>query len=367
MLSQGDEWPLHQTPEPIAFSGSDRNFYDRYFFNGYLSDGDGFFAIAFGVYPHLNVVDAHLSVLRDGRQHSLHASALLGMERMALTCGPFGIEVIEPLNSLRIVIAETDGLAADVTFTGRGFPILEPRFTRRTGPRMLMDVTRFTQNGRWSGAITVDGKAVCYDHGRSLGTRDRSWGVRPIGAADPQPTPPLALPQFYWLWAPTNFPNLSMFFHVNEDQSGGAWNTRAALVMEGGGRDGEIHLNAPRARPWWKPGTRRAAGLELRVEDGPGRPHAVRWTPIATFLMRGIGYGHPEWAHGSWKGELVTQREVLDPEADPMLPHNLHIQSIAKARHEGPDGLAADGIGIVEQLVIGPHAPSGFVDTLDPA
>ena len=34
MLTRGDDYPIHQTPEPIAYAGSDRNFYDRYFFNG---------------------------------------------------------------------------------------------------------------------------------------------------------------------------------------------------------------------------------------------------------------------------------------------------------------------------------------------
>ena len=32
-----------------------------------------------------------------------------------------------------------------------------------------------------------------------------------------------------------------------------------------------------------------------------------------------------------------------------------------------PDGSTRKGCGILEQLVIGPHAPSGFKDILDPA
>ena len=48
-LSHADDYPIHQTPEPIAFAGTDRNFYDRYFFNGYAPDGSGFFALALGV------------------------------------------------------------------------------------------------------------------------------------------------------------------------------------------------------------------------------------------------------------------------------------------------------------------------------
>ncbi|HSY79529.1 MAG TPA: hypothetical protein VK884_07965, partial [Verrucomicrobiae bacterium] len=35
MITQGDDYPIHQTPEPVqqVFT-SDRNFYDRFFFNG---------------------------------------------------------------------------------------------------------------------------------------------------------------------------------------------------------------------------------------------------------------------------------------------------------------------------------------------
>ena len=40
VLSWGDDYPIHQTPEPIAYAGTDRNFYDRYFFNGYAEAGD---------------------------------------------------------------------------------------------------------------------------------------------------------------------------------------------------------------------------------------------------------------------------------------------------------------------------------------
>ena len=48
MLTKGDDFPLHQTSEPVAFAGTDRNFYDRYFFNGYSPDGRIFFAAAMG-------------------------------------------------------------------------------------------------------------------------------------------------------------------------------------------------------------------------------------------------------------------------------------------------------------------------------
>ena len=191
MLTKADDFPIHQTPEPIAFSGSDRNFYDRYFFNGYAPDGSSYFGVAFGIYPHLNVADAHFSVIRDGVQYCIHASKILHMERFDIEVGPIRIEVLEPLKKLKVTVEKTAGIAAELVFECRSFPIEEPRFIRRQGPRMLIDYTRMTQNGRYTGWIEVDGVRTSLAPG-SLGTRDRSWGIRPIGASEVVSTPPAA-------------------------------------------------------------------------------------------------------------------------------------------------------------------------------
>ena len=66
MLTHYDDFPLHQTPEPVAHPAtSDKNFYDRYFFNGFAKDGSLFFGAALGLYPHRRVMDASFSVLAD--------------------------------------------------------------------------------------------------------------------------------------------------------------------------------------------------------------------------------------------------------------------------------------------------------------
>src|ERR1700693_5921652 len=126
-LTKGDDFPIHQTPDPVAFAGTDRNFYDRYFFNGYGDEGEAFFALAFGVYPQLNIADASFCVIRDGVQTCLHASRWLAMERMDLAVGPIRIEVLEPLKRLKLVVdAPQQGLKAELVFTGRAFPVEEP-------------------------------------------------------------------------------------------------------------------------------------------------------------------------------------------------------------------------------------------------
>lgn len=364
MLTKGDEYPIHQTPEPVAFSGSDRNFYDRYFFNGYSKDGSIFFAASFGVYPHLNVMDGAVSILKDGVQRSVHVSRILGMERMDTKVGPLSVSVVEELKRIHLKLDEAEGLALDVTFTGRHFPVEEPRFTYRQGPRMLIDCTRMTQNGHWQGSLSIDGERV--EVADFYGTRDRSWGVRPIGEKDPQAVVPVQLPQFYWLWAPINFPNAALYFHVNEDGHGNPWNTRAVFAMDGVDYDGLMHMNRPQMDVTWAAGSRRAASAVLNVSDANGGQHRVTYEPLSVFQMKGIGYGHPTWGHGVFKGGYAIEREDFVPAELPWQhPDNLHIQAIVKATHEGPDGQGSVGIGILEQLCIGPHGPSGWKDVLD--
>ena len=359
MLTRGDDFPIHQTPEPIAYSGSDRNFYDRYFFNGYSPDGSEFVAVAFGVYPALNVADAHVSIIRDGVQRCLHASRILGMERMDLSVGPVRIEVIEPLQTLKVTLDKAEGLACELTFEGRAFPIEEPRFTRRHGPRMFMDYTRLTQNVRVSGWTEVDGdRRACA--GGWTGTRDRSWGIRPIGAPDPQPTPGGGLAGFFWQWTPLNFADRSVFFHVNADTEGKPWNTRAVILPDGAGPEGGWHSDAPRMEDVsLKGGTRHALGGTLKIPLAQGEA-SIRITPKSVFLMRGIGYGG-DWRHGALKGELAVAREDIDlATADMAAPENWHIQAISTAVMEAPGEAPQQGIGVFEQLIAGPYRPYGI-------
>lgn len=369
VLTKGDEYPIHQTAEPVAYAGTDRNFYDRYFFNGYApgADEDGFLAAAMGIYPHINVIDASFCVLIGGRQVNLHASRGLGMERMDTEVGPIKVEVIEPLKSVRLTVnCPEERISAELTFIGRAFPLEEPRFTRRNGPRVLMDVTRMTQNGRYAGWIEVDGTRT--DVTGWVGTRDRSWGVRPIGAPDAQPPSPPILPQFFWLWSPCVMEGGDLYFHTNDDAEGAYWNRRAAWRPEGGGIADEHHFDAADYKLTWKQGSRSAQTAALTLNDKAGETK-VEFDVGPKFMMLGLGYTHPRWGHGISHGEALTvEREDFVPdELDPMQPQHVHIQAAVGVTMTAPDGSVRRGKGVLEQLVIGPHAPSGFTGMLDPA
>lgn len=359
MLTKADDFPLHQTPEPMAFAGTDRNFYDRYFFNGYTADGSVFFAVAMGFYPQLGIADAAFSLIIDGVQHNIRASRhLVGGERLDLSVGPISVEIALPLQQLRVRLADNDsGITADLTFDARSAPIEEPRFTRRNGTRLFMDYTRMTQNGAWSGRIG----SVAVDPTATMGTRDRSWGIRPVGAPEPQPPPQGNFAQFFWLWSPCNFPGHAVFAHTNDDAEGAAWNRRAVVAPLTGE---DVHVDDVALALVYVPGARRLA--EARFVLGQRGELVVRPSGLV-FYMHGIGYGHPGWSHGTDHGPLAVTYDSIDPsQLNDAGPENMHIQALSECVLTW-DGAEHRGAGVLEQLLLGPHAPSGFAGMLDPA
>ncbi|HEY1750279.1 MAG TPA: hypothetical protein VGG29_03395, partial [Caulobacteraceae bacterium] len=300
----------------------------------------------------------------EGVQTSLHASRWLGMERMDLSVGPIKIEVLEPLQKLKVTVNAPDkGLKAEIVFEGRAFPIEEPRFIRRNGPRTFMDYTRLTQNGRYTGWVERDGKRSSVDG--FMGTRDRSWGIRPVGARDGQEGAPPQAPQFFWIWSPSNFNEGSFFFHTNDDGAGEPWNRRAVWARDGANTDALHEIKDCAIAIDWKSGTRHAKKAVVTLKEGES-VREITFEPQYEFYMQGLGYGHPAWGHGANKGELAVEREDLKlADVDPRAPHHLHVQALSKVTYSRDGAPPLVGRGVLEQLALGPHAPSGFTQMLD--
>src|ERR1700752_965886 len=119
-LGPFDEFLAHQTPDTFDHVyTSDRNFYDRYYFNMHSSSDELFVIIGLGQYPNLGVTDAFIPVSIGHEQHTVRASRELGSDRMDTAVGPLSVEVIQGLMKLRIPCDDNEwGVAADLTFTG---------------------------------------------------------------------------------------------------------------------------------------------------------------------------------------------------------------------------------------------------------
>jgi hypothetical protein len=187
-------------------------------------------------------------------------------------------------------------------------------------------------------------------------------GTRPASA------PAAAVPQIFFLWAPLNFPDECLHYLVFQDENGQAWSETAAALPVVGVEDAvygpdavaaQRHLRDAGVRVDWAPGLRRSRGAVLSFDGG----ESVRLEPLLTFRMRGAGYFHPKWAHGRWHGGAkVAGEEHKVGELDSLAIDCIHVQQVMRATWRDKRG-----IGVLEQLAIGPHAPSGFRELLDGA
>lgn len=376
MITLLDDYAVHQTPEPVSRPGTgDRNFYDRWYFSGATADGRGMFEAALGLYPHRRVMDAHFTVVVDGVQHCFHGSRRAPVERTETQVGPFVLEVVQPMRVQRLRLADgAGGLGCDLTFTARSAPGEEPVSRLYDGDRLLMHSTRFVQFGRWQGEMHVEGLRLSVD--QAPGIRDRSWGIRPCG--EPEAGAPGLLqraPVVYWAWVPLNFDDLCTQFNTFEDPDGRPTQRAAAVqpayadpaCIPNGKDPGEMEMTGAALQVRWRPGTRHPAGGTITMRDAAGADWHIDLQPVATMLTKGLGYQHPEWGHGMWKGELELGHERFAlADLDPLRPEHVHVHQLVRARMDSPHG-GKSGIGVLETMCFGPHAPSRFRHFLDGA
>lgn len=315
-LSPLDDYPIHQVPEVMRHVGtSDRNFYDRYYFNAFPISGDAMLIVGLGQYPNLGVTDA-FAVLRRGPVHKVvRASRELGLDRMNTRIGPFEVEVVEGLRRLRVTLAPNDhGLSFDLTWEGSIPAQVEPQHYIRWQERLMFDSKRLAQTGRWTGEITLDGETLDVTPGQWWGTRDRSWGIRPVGESEPPGIQAKNAGTFYWLYTPIQFEDHSILCIIQEDEKGRRVLEEAVRVHPDPDREPD-YLGRPEYLPVYAAGTREVTEATITFTPPNEKPFEIHATPILpVHLMVGTGYGlEPDWKHGMYQGpDPVVQGVTYD-------------------------------------------------------
>ncbi len=374
MLSLFDDYPIHQTPDPIAVpASSDKDVYERYWFNGYSTGGDTYFGVAAAYYPHLGIKDCGISIVADGEQHAFHGSARAGDEPTDMRVGPFELEIVQPMRSCRVTLADNEtGWECDLLFEGRTANVEEPRHVWPAGLRRIMDTTRFTQLGRWSGSLRYHGRSVELDAGQTYGTKDRSWGIRPLAGGDRRGAPGVGGPGgLFFIWAPLHFDDVCVHYQLFEDTRGLPMYSVGAILptydsvddLPGVEDDAVRHLRHHEHRLVFEPGSRMVASATLAmtaIDDGSR--HEIEMEKLFTFRMKGIGYSHPDWGHGQWRGEAEVGSERWALAAvDDTAYENQHVQHLMRVTMGD-----RTGIGVLEQNILGPYEPYGLTGAIDP-
>ena len=375
MLGPMDEYPIHQVPQPIAWPGSsDRNFYDRSYFNAHDRTGDIFVISGIGYYPNLGVKDAFLLVSRRGggrfgsggdTQTAVHLSDAIDQDRLNQHVLGYRVDVQDPLHRLRITLDETEGIAADLTWNGLCDVVQEQPHLMRQGNRVTLNAQRFAQLGSWSGYLAIDGEEIKVSPDTWIGSRDRSWGIRPVGEAEPAGRP--ADPPFegmWWLYVPIAFDDFSIVIIIQEAPDGFRSLNDCTRIW----KDGRVEqLGWPRVKIHYRSGTRIPTGATIEATALDGSPvHFQVESKLPVPIHVGGGYGgDSDWTHGMWKGAKFTERRTYDM-TDPAI---IGRSGFGVIDHVGravcTEGRrTAEGWGLFEHGALGRHDPSGFADWL---
>ncbi len=356
-----DEFPVHQTPLPMnRVATSDRNFYDRCYLNAHDRTGEVFLVTGLGVYPNLGVIDAYAAARVGDKIWSVRFSDALAERSLEQRVGGYQIDVVEPLEKLRLSCQSPDGgLDFELHWTGSFAAVQEEPHLMLGGNRPILDASRFSQLGTWTGRLKVGDREFDVTDDRWTGARDRSWGIRPVGESEPAGRPgddPGS--GFWWVYLPLRFESSSVILIIQESPDGYRTLNTAKRVWP----DGRVEqLGWPRLGIHYEPGTRVPQAAMIDLTDSKGGPLRLEVQTLTSLPLHvGAGYsGDPDWAHGRWMGRDWARSDVYDL-ADPAVAGRIPFgvtDHLARAVLDGEEGW-----GMFEHASMGRHDPSGMAD-----
>jgi hypothetical protein len=207
------------------------------------------------------------------------------------------------------------------------------------------------QTGRWTGSITAGAETLEVAPQTWWGIRDRSWGIRPVGEAEPAGIQSRGPGTLYWLYAPVQFEDHAILCIVQEDQDGRRLLEEAVRVWPDGTRE---YLGRPAYEPAYAEGTRDVVSARIGFSPPGGKPFDLHATlPLPVHLMAGTGYGlEQDWRHGMYQGpDLVVQGVSYDlswPQ-DAARMWGM-VDAVGKFEYEGHTGY-----GLYEYWALGDH------------
>ena len=360
-VSSWDDFPVHQTSEFVRHPAtSDRNFYDRYYFNLHGSSGEVFAIFGVGQYPNLGVTDAFVCVATEERHRFIRASRPL-TDRMDVSVGPVRVEVIEPLQKLRVVCEPNDfGIEMDVEWNASMPAVEEPNQYIRNEGRIVFNTQRFAQLGSWEGGLSAGGDSWEVTPDRWSGSRDRSWGVRPVGEPEGdgirQGSNVMA---GMWNYFPMRFDDHAILYMCHEDNEGVRHLEEARRIWSDPSRPTE-HLGRPEFIHEMQSGTRILGHSTIVMPDAPEGKISIDCQPLlVNYLSFGTGYGMEEnWRHGMYQGpDLVVQGDDLPVSEVAGLGQYGVVDQVGKFTYDDHVGY-----GLYEHGFFGPFNKVGLAD-----
>jgi hypothetical protein len=385
MISQYDEFPVHQSPYPFSdIPVTDYSWDDGYFFGIYNAAANVFFFSGMRVSPNTDMIAAYAGVSIGGHQHTTRLKRPW-REHMDTSIGPLRYEFVEPLKAIRLVLDDNDSdLTFDLTWRAVGSVYQEPHHLAWSRGRRTTDQTRYYQSGTAHGFINFGDTRFDVIDGEWWASRDHSWGLyaqRPPLVPDGRWLPPPEIPAVRQglRWASWwGSPDHSGVFSVHESEHGERvqMNDTFGTPLQGGidVQPGPRRLMLADAQQTLElhPGTQVLERATWVLTDEVGgtwtqvyEPVPGGWTPLT------IGYGGGSWTDGgsnaTWAGEGIRQESDSFDFSERVYDHTLYggfelkgISSpeyLAAVTTTAPDGTVATGSAHIEMFLTPTYQP----------
>lgn len=313
VLLRMDEYPFHQFTQTFAaVAGSDPMWNDGHYVCAADQAGRVAFTSNLRLYANNDVMDGFVCVRANGKQHNIRVSRRLRPRMDDLRVGPLRLEIVEPLQVVRLVLEDNAmGIALDVTCHSTTVPYLGPAEVNRLDGRLLSERVTYEQPGACEGWVDVGGERIALDRSTSSFFRNHSWGYQP-GRGGPRPygapTPSRRVAGLRQ-WVLFHAPDHGGFFF--EDPSGRAASGKGAILTEG-----EIVpvVRVEHELDFYDGGRRvRAGRFQLTDIDGVQRDYTFR--DLGWVYCQGGGYfgGFDDrLGQGVYRGEYHEEGEVWD-------------------------------------------------------
>ena len=160
-MSGLDEFMIHNHPHPVRVMWtSDVQAYERMWFTCQDKTGDLLVVTGMGIYPNLGTAEAFAIVNVRGRHTTVRAHRKLGLNRMDMTVGPVGFELVEPFRQWRMRLEENQfGVGFDISWMDTKRPVYRLLGGGSiVGTRPFAGVAGYDGFGRQSGWVDAFGE-----------------------------------------------------------------------------------------------------------------------------------------------------------------------------------------------------------------
>ncbi len=313
MLIRMDEYPFHQVTDTFAaVAGSDPSWNDGHYVCAANQAGTVAFTSNVRLYANNDVLDGFVCLRHEGHQYNVRFSRRLRPDMDRLGVGPLRLEIMEPLDVVRLVLDRNDiGIRLDVTCHTSNVPYMGPIEVRRIDGRLLSERATYEITGECEGWVEVAGKRIELTRYDSSFFRNHSWGYqpprggpRPYGA----PTPNKRVPGLRQ-WVLFHLPDHGGFFFT--DPSGRAAAGRGA-ILDG---DRTVPVVGIEHELDFYDGGRRVRSGSFRLTDVEGAVRDYTFSDLGWVYCQGGGYfgGFDDGlGQGVYRGDDHAEGEVWD-------------------------------------------------------